>query len=153
MRVDSDVQQASGASVAYLDHGLQCGYAHQVAAQHSLHLLCGARAYDRRPVRGGLYSSRTGLWAELDARCGCGWWLCGPRRTPACAALVARSLLHRIVLLGKETCSRTPHHVERASIHLETRTSQGTSPSTGRGHNPEMHDRISPTRGDVHPIG
>src|SRR6266699_3302069 len=88
MGVDSDVQQASGASVAHFDHSLQCGNAHQVAAQHSLHLLCGTRAHDCRPVCGGLYGSRAGLRAELDARCGCGWWLCGPRRTPASAVLV-----------------------------------------------------------------
>src|SRR5216683_4924922 len=66
------------------------------------------------------------------------------RQTPrvSCRGL-ARSLLHLIVLLGKETFSRTPHSVERTSKNLETRASQGTSPSTGRGRIPEMNHRIS----------
>ena len=62
---------------------------------------------------------------------------------------LARSHLHRIVLLGKETFSRTLHHVERTSRHLETRTPQGTSPSTVRGCIPEMNDRISAARSKV----
>jgi|SRR6266487_24082 len=90
----------------------------------------------------------------------CGAFACQPR---SCRSLsrqnprvscrgLARSLFHLIVLLGKETFSRTPHHVERASIQMETRASQGTSSFTG-GCIPEVNHRISTTPVVAHPVG